>query len=63
MKNRVPIRKAPGYVKDTKSGVVINTNTADYELILEKRRHAREMADMRSEFEQLKEMVKKLADG
>ena len=62
MDDKVPIRKAPGYERDTSTGVIINTNTADYELILERRKHKREMTDLRSEFEQLKEMVKKLAD-
>lgn len=60
--DRVPIRKAPGYEKDKKSGVIINTNTADYELILERRKHKREMSDLKSDLDQLKEMVKKLAD-
>lgn len=57
----VNLHNFPGFVRDTDSGVIINTNEADYNIILEKRRHAKEMDGLRDEMQELREMVRKLA--
>lgn len=56
-KDKIPVSSAPGFLKDMKTGVVINTNMAEYELILTKRRHAEEIGALKDQFEELKEMV------
>lgn len=58
---KYPIRNAPGYLKDSETGVVINTNISEYELIKEKRKAAKrreEMDDLKSELEALKQLVR-----
>jgi len=59
--NLIPIKKAPGFVKNTVSGVIINTNSADYELILEKRKNKKELESVKDEIAKLKEMIWKLS--
>lgn len=63
--NYVPIKNSPGFVKDMKTGVVINTNMGEYERILEKRKHKRELeslnnelSNIKNELDMLKEMIK-----
>ena len=55
-----PIKDAPGYLKDKDTGVVINTNTAEYERILERRRHQKEMHEVNNEVNSLKEELEEM---
>lgn len=45
---------APGYIKDTKEGVVINTNHQEYEQILAARQKKHESDAVKADVEQLK---------
>ena len=58
---RVSVQNAPGLVRNTDTGVILNTNEAGYNIILEKRRHDKEMRSIKDEMSELKEMVRKLA--
>jgi hypothetical protein len=55
------IKNEPNLVRDESSGVVLNTNMADYNLILQKRKHREELNDLKSEIDELKALVKALA--
>ena len=62
-----PIKNAPGFYRDS-NGIIINKNDSDYQLILERRKHKREMQavtndvdTMKQELEQLKEIIKAMA--
>lgn len=55
------IKNEPNLVRDEKSGVILNTNMADYNLILQKRKHREELDDLKSEIDELKALVKALA--
>jgi hypothetical protein len=52
-----------GWKKDEESRVVINTDMEEYEKILEKRKHDREVNSLKDEINQLKEMVKEILNG
>lgn len=56
-----PIKNAPGLVRDDKSGAILNTSTADYNLILEKRKHQAELDGLKSELDELKALIKAIA--
>lgn len=60
--NLIPIRNAPGYLKDTKTKVVINTNEADYQRILERRRHKKELETVNEEVNSLKKELNSLKE-
>ena len=55
-----PIKDAPGYMKDKNTGVVINTNTAEYERILERRRHQKELSKVNNEVDSLKQELEEM---
>ncbi len=55
------IKDSPGLVRDEKSGAIINTNMDGYNIILEKRRHDREMAELQQKLQDQAEMIEKLA--
>ena len=55
-----PIKNAPGYVKDRETGVVINNNISEYQIILERRKHQKEITSLREEMDDLKQMVRKV---
>lgn len=57
----ITVHNAVGLMRNIDTGVIINTNEADYNLILEQRRHAKEMQSILDEMNELKEMVRKLA--
>jgi hypothetical protein len=57
-----PIKNAPGFVRDERSGAVINTNTADYALIIEKRKHKREMDMMAGKVDSFQQQLKQLEE-
>ena len=50
----------PGFVKDTKHGVVINTNTDEYQRILDKRKHKKELDTVKSEMTSLQNELKEM---
>jgi len=54
------LKNAPGFVRDEKSGAVINTNTDGYNIILEKRKHAEEMSSIMKKLQEQEEMLKKI---
>lgn len=56
------IKEAPGYYRDERTGAVINTNMDGYNLILEKRRAAAEMSDLKAKLERLEKLIGKLAN-
>jgi hypothetical protein len=51
---------ADGFVKDEETNVIINKNMTEYEKILERRRHKRELDTVTSEVSQLKNEVDEL---
>jgi hypothetical protein len=55
-----PIKDAPGYMKDKNTGVVINTNTAEYERILERRRHQKQLSEVNNEVDSLKQELEEM---
>ena len=44
----------PGFVKDTKYGVVHNMDFSEYQRILDKRKHRKELSDVQQEVQSLK---------
>ena len=60
MSDRVPIKQAPGFLRDKKTGAVINTDTAGYELILEKRKNQQENDQMKDEIRELRNLIEQL---
>ena len=55
-----PIKNAPGFVRDEKSGAILNNNTSDYNLILEKRKHKAELDEVNSKLAKLETIMGKL---
>lgn len=53
-----PIKNEPGLMRDEKTGVIINTNDSEYQLILQQRQHESEIDKMNREVEELKQLVK-----
>lgn len=63
-----PIKNAPGLYRDEKTNVVINTNESEYKMILERRRHKKELDkvtsevnDLKRELDELKTLIKATA--
>lgn len=63
-----PIKNAPGLYRDEKTKVVINTNESEYKMILERRRHKKELDkvtsevnDLKRELDELKTLIKATA--
>lgn len=57
---KYPVKNAPGLLKDSKTGVVINTNEAEYQLILEKRKAKKreeEVDDLKARMAKLEELL------
>ena len=49
----VPVHNEPGLVRDEESSVILNTNIAEYQLILEKRRHKNDIKKVTDEVDNL----------
>jgi len=54
-----PIKNEPGYVRDPRTGAIINNNISDYKLILAQRKHKEEVEVLRSEIDDLRELFHK----
>jgi len=64
----IQVHNEPGLVRDEESSVILNTNIAEYQLILEKRRHKNdikkvtdEVENLKSEMDELKKLIKAAA--
>lgn len=51
---------APGFVKDVEHGVVINKNYEEYQRILDKRKHKKELDRVQSEVVSLKKELEEV---
>lgn len=53
---------APGYVKDTRTGLNINTNYNDYLNTVKERERSKEMQQLKNDLNQLKEVKTELLE-
>ena len=51
------VKDSPGFVRDAKTGVVINNNTDGYDMILYKRRRDEQMNNLREKMEQQEQLI------
>lgn len=54
------LQDAPGFVRDGKTGVVINTNTDGYDMILAKRRHDAQIDHLQEKMEKQEQLLLEL---
>ncbi|MDR3502869.1 MAG: hypothetical protein P4L79_09825 [Legionella sp.] len=54
--------ESSGFVRDTQSGLVVNTNKSAFEQIKENRQREKEVRDLRREVDLLKQQVKELRE-
>jgi hypothetical protein len=59
----VVLKDAPGFVKDSETGAVINTSLDGYELILAKRQYDANMRDIQAKIEKQERMLEKLTEA
>lgn len=52
--------KFPGFVKDTKHGVIIQEDLSEYQRILDKRKHKKELDKVHNEVASLQKELKKM---
>jgi hypothetical protein len=50
----------PGYLKNTETNVVINTNMHQYKTVLQQREKAKELNDLKNEMDSLKDDISEI---